>query len=146
MNGRMAETVAALALFSFMSIFILTSANAVAADVSPQVILNASKAGPRALEDQTERTIRRDYGFAWKSLAQALDSNSVSALNGMFAGTASAWLHDTVMNQRNSGVKSRYLNQTHKLEAAFYSPEGDVIELHDTAEYNLQILDGEKPV
>ena len=32
------------------------------------------------------------------------------------------------------------------MEAAFYAPEGDMIELHDTAEYDLQILDGDKTI
>jgi len=28
----------------------------------------------------------------------------------------------------------------------FYAPEGDVMELHDTAEYQLQIRDGDTPI
>ena len=31
-----------------------------------------------------------------------------------------------------------------QVEAVFYAPEGDVMELHDTAEYQLQISDGGK--
>jgi hypothetical protein len=32
------------------------------------------------------------------------------------------------------------------VEAVFYAPEGDVMELHDTAEYQLQLLDGSKVI
>jgi hypothetical protein len=38
------------------------------------------------------------------------------------------------------------LNQSHKLDAVFYSPAGDVIELHDTAEYDFEIRDGGKVI
>jgi len=43
-------------------------------------------------------------------------------------------------------LSSRYLSQAHKLEAIFYAPEGDVIELHDVAEYDFQVLDGSKTI
>jgi hypothetical protein len=36
------------------------------------------------------------------------------------------------------------VDQNHRLEAVFYAPEGDVMELHDTAEYELRISDGGK--
>ena len=119
---------------------------AVGADTSPQIELNTGKVGPRAIESLTERSVLNDYRFAWQNLARALESNSDAPLNGSFVGTASSWLTDRVMAQRRSGLTSRYLNQHHKLDAVFYAPEGDVIELHDTAEYELQILDGDKTV
>ncbi len=68
------------------------------------------------------------------------------ALNGLFDGTASAWLNSAVNSQRRAGLTSHYLNQSHKLDAVFYAPEGDVMELHDTAEYDLEILDGSKVI
>ncbi len=118
----------------------------VAADSTPQVVLNTSKAGPRSVESLTERALLRDYKFAWVNLDQAMESNSTAPLAGLFTGTANAWLADAVNGQRRSGLSSRYLNQSHKVEAAFYAPEGDMIELHDTAEYDLQILDGQKTI
>lgn len=117
-----------------------------AADSSPQVVLNASKAGPRAVESLTERSILRDYKFAWGNLALALESNSTEPLSGVFAGTANDWITTAVSGQRHNGLNSRYLNQTHKVEAVFYAPEGDVIELHDTTAYDLQVLDGSKTI
>jgi len=117
-----------------------------AADSVLQVALNVSKAGPRSVESLTERALLRDYKFAWVNLEQAMESNSTAPLSGLFAGTANKWLADAVNAQRRNGLSSRYLNQNHKVEAAFYAPEGDMIELHDTAEYDLQILDGDKVI
>lgn len=117
-----------------------------AADSSVKVQLNVSKAGPRAVEEQTEGVILRDYRFAWTSLAQALEFNTLDPLEGPFVGTAKKWLTDTVNSQRGIGLSSRYSGQNHKVEAIFYAPEGDVMELHDTADYQLQILDGGKPI
>jgi len=119
---------------------------AFSSDAAPTVRLDASKATPRAVEPLTERAILRDYRFAWANLAQALESNSTSPLNGLFVGTANDWLNSKVISQQRSGLSSRFSNQSHKLEAVFYSPEGDVIELHDTAEYDLEVRDGGKTI
>jgi hypothetical protein len=118
--------------------------NLYAADATAQVQLNVAKAGPRAVEDLTERGILRDYRFAWTSMAQALEFNTLDPLEGPFAGDAKKWLQETVSGQQRDGLSQRYLNQNHKLEAVFYAPEGDVMELHDTAEYQLQVSDGGK--
>ena len=142
-DSRRSQKLVVTALATFV---LLASLCSVAADSAPQVVLNTSKAGPRSVETQTESVILRDYKFAWASLEQALESNSTAPVNGLFVGTANAWLASTVTNQRNSGLSSRYLNQNHKVEAVFYAPEGDMIELHDTANYDLQILDGGKNI
>src|SRR5215471_2503061 len=133
---KMAMRIVALALSMSSLLF--------AADASPRVSLDVTKAAPRTVETLTERAITRDYKFAWASLSLALEGNNSSPLNGLFAGSADTWLRELVASQRRNGVTSRYLNQSHKVEASFYAPEGDVIELHDTAEYDLQILDGGK--
>ena len=117
-----------------------------AADNSPRVTLDATKANPRAVEPLTQRAIIRDYKFAWGNIDSALASNSNAPINGLFAGTANDSLKGIVDGQRQSGVTSRYLNQSHKLDAVFYSPAGDVIELHDTAEYDFEIRDGDKAI
>jgi hypothetical protein len=116
------------------------------ADASPHVTLDVSKAAPRSVEGLTQRALLRDYKFAWTNLAEALEKNSRAPLNGLFVGKANTWLADKVSSQRRNGLSSHYSNQTHKVEAVFYAPEGDVIELHDTAEYDYQILDGAKSV
>ena len=117
-----------------------------AADSAPDVSLDSTKAAPRSVEQLTQRSIVRDYKAAWSGLAQALEANSTGPLNALFEGTAHQSLEDKVTSQQRSGITSKYSNQTHKLQAVFYAPEGDVIELHDTAEYDIQILDGEKTI
>jgi len=138
--GRMAKTIILGMIALAMPLC------AVGADTPPQVELNTGKVGPRAVESLTERSVLNGYRLAWENLARALEANSVAPLNGSFVGTANSWLYDRVMAQRRSGLTSRYLNQHHKLDAIFYAPEGDVIELHDTADYDLQVLDGDKTV
>jgi hypothetical protein len=130
-----------------IAVFLAVSASSLrAADASAKVQLNVDKAGPRAVESQTEQVILRDYRAAWTSLAQALEFNTLDPLEGPFVGTAKKWLTDSVTSQRGNGLSSRYSDQNHKLEAVFYAPEGDVIELHDTAEYQLQVSDGGKSI
>ena len=139
-SGRLALMVAAAIIALFAPRY------AACADSTPQVVLDISKAAPRSVESLTERAILRDYKFAWVNLDQAMESNSTAFTTGLFAGTAGAWHNDAVASQRQSGLSSRYLNQIHKVEAVFYAPEGDVIELHDTAEYDLQVFDGDKTI
>ena len=115
-------------------------------DPAPNVTLDAAKASPRAVEPLTQRSILRDYRFAWSNLAQAVESNSTQPLNGLFVGTAGTWLTDAIESQRRNGLTTRYSNQRHHLQAVFYAPEGDLIELHDSAEYDLEILDGGKTI
>lgn len=127
-------------------LILLSTCGLLAADNSPRVTLDVGKAGPRSVEPLTQRVIIRDYKFAWERVDSAIASNSSSPLKGLFAGAASAWLKDLVASQQRSGMTTRYLNQSHKLEAIFYAPAGDVIELHDTAEYDLEIHDGDKTI
>jgi hypothetical protein len=117
-----------------------------AADSTVQVQMDMSKASPRAMEPLTERAVLRDYRFAWASMAQALESNSLDPLQGPFEGDAMQWLKGTILSQQQSGITQRYGNQSHRVEAVFYSPEGDVLELHDSVQYQLQISDGGKVI
>jgi hypothetical protein len=109
-----------------------------APDIAVQ--LDISKAGPRKVETQTEGRILADYRLAWANIAQALNSNDSGLMADTFTGTAKQWLDQTVASQRHAGIATRYSNQTHRLQAVFYAPEGDLIELHDTAEYDRQVL------
>jgi len=115
-----------------------------AADSALQIQLDTKKASPRAVESLTERGILRDYRFAWTSMSQALELSTLDPLEGPFAGEAKRVLRDTVVSQQHSGLSQQYVNQNHRVEAVFYSPEGDVMELHDTAEYELRVSDGGK--
>ena len=118
----------------------------VAADAATQVQLNAAKAAPRAVEPLTQNSIVRDYRVAWNSMSHALEFNSLDPLNGPFTGEAKTGLWQSVVSQQRSGLGRRYADQTHHLDAVFYAPGGDAIELHDTAEYQLQFLDKGKVI
>jgi hypothetical protein len=113
---------------------------------APQVHLDVSKTSPRQVEELTEKGILRDYRLAWSSLAQALELNTLGPLDGPFAGEAKRTLRQSVLGQQHAGLSTRYIGQTHQVEGVLYSPEGDVMELHDTAQYQLQITDGGKVI
>jgi hypothetical protein len=124
----------------------LNAADDPAAASKTAVQLDARKAGPRSVENLTERAIVRDYRSAWSSMSHALEFNTLDPLDVPFAGDAKRVLHDTVVSQQRSGVRQLFTDQNHQLEAVFYAPEGDAIELHDTASYQQQVLDGSKSI
>ena len=134
------------ALFGLGTVVLAGSFSSGVADSSVRLQLDVSKAGPRAVESETEQVILRDYRFAWTSISQALEVNTLDPLQGPFVGVAKKELEDRILNQRRAGLSSLYRDQNHKVQAVFYAPEGDVIELHDTAEYQLQVMDGNKSI
>jgi hypothetical protein len=107
-------------------------------DISVQ--LDSTQAGPRKIEAQTEGRILADYRMAWADIAQGLNANDADTYAGFFVGNARQWLERTVTSQRQAGVSTRYFSQSHKLQVVFYAPEGDLIELHDIAECDRQVL------
>jgi len=133
-------------VFGLGAMLLAGSFSSGAADSSLGLQLDVSKAGPRAVESETEQVILRDYRFAWTSIAQALEVNTLDPLEGPFVGIAKKELAERVSNQRRTGLSTHYRDQNHKVQAVFYAPEGDVIELHDTAEYQVQIMDGNKSI
>lgn len=146
MKNKLLELARFRRVVTLLTAVILAAPFVFAAEDAPEIQLNTSKSAPRAMEPLTERAILRDYKFAWYNLELAMESNSTTPLNALFVGAASKWLHDSVDSQRRNGLSSRYLNQRHNVDAVFYSPEGDVLELHDTAGYDLQVLDGSKMI
>jgi hypothetical protein len=132
-------------LLAVLSVLVLAHF-AAGADTGPKVELDAKKAGPRAVESLTQNAIVRDYRTAWNNVAHALETNSAGPLDGPFTGEAKTWLWQSVMSQQKTGLSRRYVDQNHRVEAVFYAPEGDVIELHDTADFQFQILDSGKVV
>jgi hypothetical protein len=92
------------------------------ADTRVQVQLDVKQVGPRAVESLTEQRILRDYRQAWVSIAQALEFNTFDPLEGPFVGEAKEQLLETVTEQQHSGLSQRYLDQNHRLAAAFYAP------------------------
>ncbi|HVM98137.1 MAG TPA: hypothetical protein VMT89_17210 [Candidatus Acidoferrales bacterium] len=116
------------------------------ADSQPSVSLNVENAGPRHVEDTTQRSVARDYAAAWTAMTQALDQNRTDVLGANFTGTANDKLTASVTEQRRSGLHQRILDRGHSVQAVFYSPEGSAMELHDTAQVQLQLMDGSKVV
>ena len=116
-----------------------------AADL-PQISLNIDNAGPRQVEDSTEKAVARDYGRAWSSIMTALSENRADVLDADFVGVALDNLRERVNQQQQSGLHTRYVDRGHKLEAIFYSAEGSAIQLRDTAQFDVQFLDGDKVV
>jgi len=111
----------------------------------PTVRVERSDAvGPRALEKQTEAAVIRDYLQAWSSLSDALEQNRADLLDQGFIGTAREKLAGTIRQQGGLGIHTRYREDVHDLQLVFYSPEGLSIQLVDTVEYDVQILDGKK--
>jgi hypothetical protein len=64
-------------------------------------------------------------------------------LDAYFTGAARTNFSREVTDQQKIGTSS-YLNQVHNLKAVFYAPEGDVMQLQDSAEYQMQIVSGDK--
>jgi hypothetical protein len=114
------------------------------AEEGSPIKMNTASAQPRAVEDLTRTALIRDYDRAWRNLAEAFETGSSVALDGYFVGSARKDLGSAVASQRKTGLQSRYLSQEHSVDAVFYAPEGDVIELHDTVRVELQVVDGKK--
>jgi hypothetical protein len=45
-----------------------------------------------------------------------------------------------------SGMRVRYLDHGHHVQAVFYSPEGSTMQLRDTAQLGMHVLDGDTVV
>jgi hypothetical protein len=122
----------------FAAIFALGS-NPPAVRVEP-----TNSVGPRPLEKQTEKAVIRDYLLAWRGFSGAFEQNRADLLDRDFTGAAKEKLADTIREQAKLGIHTRYRDSAHDLQLVFYSPEGLSIQLVDTVEYDVQILDGEK--
>lgn len=120
--------------------------HAVADGPAPQVEMDVSGAGPRSVESLTEGSIIRDYGQAWSSLAAALEYNRPDFLDRSFVGPARSEFAAAIADQETTGVRVQYRERRHHLKAVFYAPEGDLMELHDTLECELQVTDGLKVI
>ena len=119
-------------------------AAAQAASDLPAVNLNVSNAGPRQVEDTTEKALERDYAHAWSSMETALAQNRADVLDTDFVGVALDELKNRVNEQQQSGLHTRFIDHGHSLQAVFYSPEGSAVQLRDTAQFEVQYLDGDR--
>jgi len=118
-----------------------TACIALGADRPAVRVEPSDSVGPRAVEAQTRSSVVRDYVSAWKGMSRALEKNNASLLDVDFLGTAKDKLADTVQDQRKLGLTTRYEDRKHNIAFAFYSPEGMSIQLVDSVEYDVQLLD-----
>lgn len=100
--------------------------------------------GPRTLEKQTKAAVVRDYLEAWRCFGSAFEQNRADLLDADFVGVAKEKLENTIREQKKLAIQTRYRDGVHDLQLVFYSPEGLSIQLLDTVEYDVQILDHEK--
>src|SRR5438128_11261531 len=100
-----------------------------AAGALPKVELNADNVAPRGIEELTSKTITRDYANAWKTMAEALDKNRPDLLDGYFTGFAKDKLAQLIAQQKQTGIRIKYDDRGHKVDALFYSPSGDATQL-----------------
>jgi hypothetical protein len=107
----------------------------------PAVRVDAGAVGPRSLQAQTKSAVVRDYLQAWKSLSQALQQNRPDLLDSAYLGVAKEKLAETVQEQQDLGLQTHYRDLSHDIEIGFYSPEGLSVQLLDTVEYEMQIVD-----
>ena len=136
-----------LALFAIVILGVVVyQLRASADDHLPRVQLNADNVSPRPVEDLTSKSVPRDYAMAWQTLAEALSSNRTGLLDGYFTGLAKQDFAQRINSQIKSGLQTRYTDRGHQLEALFYSPAGDVMELRDHAQFDVQVLDGGKVI
>ena len=112
----------------------------------PTVQLNADHVAGKPVEDLTEKSVARDYARAWRTLAQALSDNRAGLLDNDFAGWAQEKLTSAVQQQASTGLHRRYVDHGHKVDILFYSPDGLSIQLRDTAQLEVQVLDGSKVI
>lgn len=122
------------------------TSNHAAAQPSVRIESPVAQQGPRALQEQTASAAIGDYLEAWKSLSTTFEQNRTDLLSAYFAGTALDKLGETVQEQSRAGLSTRYQASSHDIQIVFYSPEGLSIELTDTVEYDMQVLDRGKPI
>jgi hypothetical protein len=90
--------------------------------------------------------VARDYAAAWKSFSQALEQNRADLLNANFVGVAREKIGQVIADQQKNGLRSRYIDRGHNAQVIFYSVDGSSMQIRDTAQFEIQLLDGEKVV
>lgn len=116
------------------------------ADSLPQVKLNADGIAPRSIEELTGRNVTRDYAYAWRDLEAASQSNRSDLLNDYFTGFAKDNLAQRIADQSRTGVTIRYIDRGHNVKAFFYSSDGGEMQLLDSAQLEIEILDSGKVI
>jgi len=138
---KLLRMVSSLIFCSILTAMFVFAADEPAVDKPTVRVEPTNAVGPRTLEKQTETAVVRDYLAAWRSLSAALDENRADLLDADFVGTAKQKLSDTIHEQARMGMRTRYRDTAHDLHLTFYSPEGMSLQLLDTVDYEVQIVD-----
>jgi hypothetical protein len=117
-----------------------------AAPPAIQVQLTTENTQPRQLEETSQTSVLRDYKAAWQTLASAMEQNRADLLDSSFVGFAHDRLTEAIAAQKQNGLRRRYVDHGHKVEAVFYSYDGSALQLKDTASVEIQLMDGDKVV
>ena len=104
--------------------------------------LAVAHAVPRQVEDTTQKAIVRNYSGAWVAMAEALEKNNPAALDAAFTGAAHDQLAARIHDQKQTGLHTQISDRGHNLEAVFYSPDGSAMQLHDSVDVEIQVMDG----
>ncbi len=123
---------------------VFTAMLVLASDQPALKVEPTNSVGPRVLEQQTATAVVRDYLEAWRSLSGALEQNRTDLLDADFVGVAKEKLAGTIHEQDKLGLETRYRDGAHDIQLVFYSPEGLSIQLLDTVEYDVQVVDHDK--
>jgi len=141
-TSRLTFLVAALAVI--LSHGLPFASTVLAAGETVQVRLDASQIEPRGLEQLTGQAIVKTYSNAWKNMEAALEEKRPDLIEESFVGYAHDKLLAQVQEQKRNGLSTRYIDHGHQVSATFYSPEGSAVQLQDTAQFEIQLLDGGK--
>jgi hypothetical protein len=101
--------------------------------------------GTKTLRDQTAAAAIRNYVQAWESFHAAFENNRPDLLDRDFIGTAKEKLSGTIAQQKALGIRSIYQDHSHDIKIVFASPEGLSLQLIDDVEYDVQLIDQDKP-
>jgi len=129
-----------------MAFAVIPVHNVFGAENAPDVRLNADSIAPRSIEELTGRNVTRDYAFAWRDLAHALNNNDKALLKDYFTGFAKDDFSGRIADQAHNGLRTRYVDHGHKVKAFFYSLDGSAMQMVDEAQLEVQVLDGNKVV
>lgn len=137
-------------MINFRSILLASaigaSVPALAGDQPAVRVEPPSTQGPRQLQEQTAKAAIQDYIDSWQSMSKALDLNRPDLLDRDFIGSARDKLAATIKDQSAAGIHAVYHDRSHDIQVLFYSPEGLSIELADTVQYDVQLLNRDKVV
>jgi len=126
-----------------LAVLVLFASLAVAQDL-PSVQLNTNNVTGKQLEDLTQKAVARDYAKAWSTFAKAMETNNADLVDGDFVGVAADKLTAGIEQQAKSGLHQRYVDHGHKVDVLFYSPDGTSMQLRDTTQLEVQLLEGDK--